>query len=199
MIQNKLETYINNPKDIQNNLNLAIEYNSINQTASALSYYERVIKFSDNDDIVYEMLIKCAQCLYRQGNRQYSVRGLYLHAIALIPTRPEAYFFLSDTYQNWCLEIGTGPTGNSLGWQEAYTTAVCGLEYIKNEKNVSGVELLYPGDYGLIFNKAVSAWWIGRIEESKNIFLDLKNNHIMNDTISQAVNDNLNNTNFYDF
>jgi hypothetical protein len=31
----------------------------------------------------------------------------------------------------------------------------------------------YPGEYGLLFEKAVSAWWIGKKEESLNIFLEL--------------------------
>lgn len=184
----KLNSYINDTKDIQSTLKLAVEYEKQNQTASALSFYERVVELSDNNDIVYEALIKCGHCLQNQGSRDYSVGGSYLHAMALIPTRPEAYYFLSEMYQ-----------GNNITWQESYTTAVCGLEYIKNEKNVSGVELLYPGDYGLLFNKAVAGWWVGRIEESKNIFLDLKNNYIMNDSIKNAVDNNLNNTNFYDF
>jgi len=187
-IYDKLKSYINNSKDIHSTLELAVEYEKQNQTASAVSFYQRVVELSDNNDIVYEMLIKCGQCLASHEYNAYSVRGLYLQAISHIPIRPEAYYFLSEMYQ-----------GDNHTWQESYTTAVCGLEYIKNERNVSGVDLLYPGDYGLIFNKAVSAWWIGRIEESKNIFLDLKNNYVMNDLISQLVNNNLNNTNFYDF
>jgi hypothetical protein len=37
----------------------------------------------------------------------------------------------------------------------------------------------YPGEYGLLFEKAVSAWWIGKKEESLNIFLELLKQDIL--------------------
>ena len=32
---------------------------------------------------------------------------------------------------------------------------------------------LNPGDYALLFEKATSGWWLGRKEESLQIFIDL--------------------------
>ena len=35
----------------------------------------------------------------------------------------------------------------------------------------------YPGFYGILFEKAVSGWWCGLAQESKDTFFDLYNNY----------------------
>ena len=49
----------------------------------------------------------------------------------------------------------------------------------------------YPGDYGILFQKAVSSWWCGLCEESRNLFLDLKNNYNLSPDFLYTVNHNL--------
>jgi hypothetical protein len=83
-----------------------------------------------------------------------------------MPTRPEAYFLLSRFYEK------------DQKWQQCYTFAEIGLLYSKvNSKLPIWVD--YPGEYGLTFEKAVSAWWLGRKEESLQIFLELLKEDIL--------------------
>jgi hypothetical protein len=49
----------------------------------------------------------------------------------------------------------------------------------------------YPGYYGMLFEKAVSAWWVGLCEDSKNMFIDLHKNYQLDPTHKGAVLNNL--------
>jgi len=53
------------------------------------------------------------------------------------------------------------------------------------------IDVGYPGQYGLIFEKAVSAWWVGRKDESLNLFTDLSNNPELDSIHKAAVQNNL--------
>jgi hypothetical protein len=72
-----------------------------------------------------------------------------------LPYRPEGYFLLAQFHER-------------LGqWQECYTWANIGLHHQLN--SVLPVHVGYEGQYVLLFEKAVSAWWIGRADESIEI------------------------------
>jgi hypothetical protein len=49
----------------------------------------------------------------------------------------------------------------------------------------------YPGKYGLLFEKALSGWYWGKVEESKNIFLSLSENNDLTDDYYNIVVENL--------
>jgi hypothetical protein len=49
----------------------------------------------------------------------------------------------------------------------------------------------YPGKYGLIFEKAVSGYWWGKGEQSRELFNDLLENYEMTDQYRQTVIDNV--------
>ena len=78
-----LEKFIHDPANAETNFALALYYNSIGQTASAVSYYIRTAERTDNDLLKYECLVKAARCFEKQGTRAFSVKGLLQHAIAL--------------------------------------------------------------------------------------------------------------------
>lgn len=177
-----LENFIHNPADAENNFALALYYNDIGQTASAVSYYIRTAERTDDDLLKYECLIKAARCFESQGTRSFSVKGLLQHAIALIPTRPEAYFFLSRLHEveqkegDWFLCYMLSST--ALG--------VCNFDSPKLRTDVG-----YPGKYGLLFEKAVSSWWCGLCEESRTLFRNLLINYELDATHRTAVLNNL--------
>jgi len=81
-----------------------------------------------------------------------------MQAVSYIPYRPEGYFFMARFHER---------QGN---WQEAYTWASMGLRKEKYPELPVDVDYV---DYGLKFEKAVSAWWIGRADESIEIFNEL--------------------------
>ncbi len=105
-------------------------------------------------------------------------------AVALLPKRPEAYFKLSQFYE--------GDLTNDGRWVESYTVASIGLA-VSDFDNLPKLRtrLNFPGKYGLLFQKAHTAWWCGLCEESKNMFLDLYTNYDMLPEYTAVVYNNL--------
>lgn len=164
ILQRHIDKFIENPLDDSNTFSLAREYEKQNHTAAALSYYLRVAEFSSNEDLIYESLIRAGKCLSSQGRRKISEKGMYLHAISILPQRPEAYFVLSQ-YHEFHQE-----------WMEAYAMACIGESFKKNKKTTT-TDIGYVGEYVLPFQKAVAAWWIGKGSEAREIFHFLSKNY----------------------
>jgi len=159
-----LNKYILDSNNPDNNYNLGIYYESIDQTASALSYFLRCAERSDIPELQYECLIRASQCFEKQEKRNFTVKGLLQHAISICPKRPEAYYFLSRFYET---EDRDGH------WQESYMIASIGQKVIEDKSTPLKNSINYPGLYSITFQKGVAAWWCGLIQESKDIFLQL--------------------------
>lgn len=164
------------------NFDLAEEYLSLNQTASAVSFYLRCAEYSGNNNPkAYTSLLRMAQCFEDQTGREYSVSNCLLQALAYDDTRPEAYFKLSQYYEK---------AGN---WQEAYTFAVIGLGWA-NQAEPLPANIGYQGKYCLLFQQYIAAWWIGRKQESLQGLRELSEMD-MNQMYKDAVAYNLENLN----
>lgn len=175
-----LNNFVKNPYSQITNYELGYYYEQQGHMASALSYYLRAAEHGENEDIKYESLIKVAKCLGKIGRLQASEKGAYQNAISFQPERPEAYFFLSQYHEA------------RREWFDAYTAASIGGRFIHNEKpTLTNIE--YPGRYGLIFQKAVSSWWIGQTKQSIELFDLLKDNFLdqMNDLYKGLVEQNI--------
>jgi SAM-dependent methyltransferase len=185
-----LTNFVNKPNDPENNFLLALYYDNLGQTASAVSYYLRTAERSLDDLLKYECLLRAAECFEKQGTRKFTVKGLLLQAIALMPKRPEAYFKLSIFYE--------AEAANDGRWAESYTISSIGLSVVDYE-NLQPLRTnnTFPGKYGLLFQKAHAAWWSGLCDESKNIFLDLYTNYDMNNNYKAIVYNNLINMNAF--
>jgi FkbM family methyltransferase len=143
--------------------NIAVEYEKAGQTASAISFYLRTAEygFYTHPEYVYASLLKSAQCFENQKNRESTVHNLFLKAVAYLPARPEAWFLLA----RYC--------ERAKRWQEAYTFSEIGLMYTNIKNTPLPIWVEYPGEYALIFEKAVTGWWVGRQDESWDLFQDL--------------------------
>lgn len=148
-----------NPLDPILNFNVAIEYEKLNQSASAVGFYLRAAEYGVDTQplIAYASLLRISICIEGQKDRNWTVSNTILQAIAFLPARPEAYFLMSKFYEK------------SAQWQESYTFAQLGLMYSEQSMIKLPVDVLYVGSVGLIFQKAISAWWIGRKNESIDI------------------------------
>ena len=141
------------------NFKVAVEYERMHQTASAVSFYLRTAEYGDGV-LAYNSLLKLARCFEDQNDRVSTVSNCILQAASLLPSRPEAYFMMAQFHER---------LGN---WQECYTWACLGL-------NVKLPESSLPADIGyhsrdvLDFEKAVAAWWIGRKNEGLAILTKL--------------------------
>jgi hypothetical protein len=66
-----------------------------------------------------------------------------------------------------------------------------GLTHADNYQQPLRAPVNYPGKYALLFEKAVSSWWCGLCEESRDIFYDLIENYNLDQAHRQAVISNL--------
>lgn len=142
------------PYNPEINFRLGLEYDSIRQVAAAISYYLRAAEYGHeiDNELVYTALLKVARCLESQREREYTVSGALLQAVALLPERKEAYLFLSQYYER------------HQKWWESYAFAEIGLAL--EEHDPLKYDVGFYGEYCLDFQKAVAAWWIGRREET---------------------------------
>lgn len=179
-MNDKLQNYVLDPKNSQYNFQLALEYEKQFHTASAAGYYLRVTEFSRDNLEIYEALLRMALCFSAQGNRVFTVTGLLLRAISLLPERPEAYFLLARAYER------------NKDWQEAYTWAVLGEKVASSAYHAplqTNVE--YPGSWALAFERAVASWWIGLHDESLHIFRTLKKDSTVDNDHAIVIRQNL--------
>jgi len=160
-----LLNYIENSNDADSCFKLAQEYESIQQYAPAISFYLQSCERAEDKNLAYEAMLRVALCFIRQGRREFSTKCLLQQAIWHSPTRPEAYFLLSR-----CMEW-------THQWFECYTYAVLGMT--AHDKSVTPLRTYveYPGDYGLLFQKAVASWWCGKTDECRMLYQELISKH----------------------
>lgn len=178
-LQQALELFIQQPQDPRVNFLIGYEYDNRGQVAAALSFYLRTAETTDNKDLQYECLLRNFINLNKQHGRESSATGQLYHAMSILPTRPEAYFLLSSFYEG------------KKKWQEAYTTACIGLQFIKHEYKPLITDVGYPGEYVMYFQKAVAGWWIGRCDEARLLLRWIMDNYEMTETFAALSRKNL--------
>ena len=178
-LQELLNYFVFNSEEADINFKLANYYNSIGQTASAVSYYIRTSERTDDKEQAYSCLLAAANCFDSQGCRSNSVKGMLQNAVTLLPSRPEAYFLLSRFYER------------ETNYQDAYLIASIGESLSNKEYRPLDIEVGYPGFYGIIFEKAVSAWHCGLCDESCNLHYDLLEKYDMDSIHMGAVSHNI--------
>ena len=159
----------------EKNYNLARWYDKQGHTSPALTYYLRSSERHKDKNLSYLSLIRGFYCYDAQGSRDNSAKILLQNAISFLPKRPEAYFLLSLFYEK------------QKNWQESYIYASIGLENCDLTLDPLLDEDEYPGKYGLIFQKALSGYWWGNGDESRELFQDLLNNYKMSQKYHDLV------------
>lgn len=160
-----IKNYSLDPENSEKNFILANLYDSIGQTAAAISFYLRAAERTEDKDLMYECMVKVGTCFDKQGNRHNTVRGVYKHAIRLRPDRPEAYYLLAkfdNFYQNHV---------------DAYIFSNIALETANLDSPALRTDVGYVGKYGLLYEKAISSWLWGKIEECRTLLSDIITNH----------------------
>jgi FkbM family methyltransferase len=182
-LQQILEEYILDKENPQKNYKLAVTYESMGQTASAISFFLRASERTQDKTLSYECLLKIGLCFERQNNRNNSALCSFKQALMLLPNRPEAYFLVARNYQRNNLHV------------DAYTNSVFGLMQADIKVKPLAGHVEYPGEYALLFQKAVSAWWWGRENESRILFREIADNYhaVLDEPHFNAVKNNLHN------
>lgn len=189
-LQIALLNYIENPKNDRVNYELGLQYHYIGNSAAAISFLLRAAELTKDNDLAYTCLLLNALNFRKQGRRLGSYRNQILHAIALCPERPEAYFILSRYFQEY------KPNAyETHKYHESYAFAEIGLQKPLAKKENFLLE--YNGDYVLLFQKAVAAWWIGKRDESRKLLRDLLTGVKMSKEYVDGCRANLKNINAY--
>ena len=179
-LNNLLCQYIIDPENPDYNFNLGLFYENIGQTASAVSYYLRTAERTEVDLVKYECLIRASICFDKQGSRNYTVKGLLQNSVAVLPTRPEAYYLLSRYYEK------------KNEWNDCYLIASIGDKVCTYDQEKLTTDVGYPGDYAILFEKSVSSWWCGLCDESRDLTQNLLENYNMDEIHVSAARNNLN-------
>jgi tetratricopeptide (TPR) repeat protein len=181
-INDAIANFSSKPFDANASFWVAREYEALGQTAAAISFYLRTAEYGYETfpGFAYNSLLRMSKCFEVQSNRELTVSGALLQAIALMPDRPEAYFLMSQFFEK------------TQQWQESYTWAVMGKS--REALNTFGKLPVAVGyDYGksFIFQIAVSSYWLGRQDRSLSIFKDILEESETLEKYKNAVNNNL--------
>ena len=172
-MNNKIQEYIFDPYNAEKNFEVGYTYDLEGHIASAVSFYLRTAELSNDDNLTYEALIKAALGFKKQGYRLFSTKSLLYHAINLCPTRPEPFWILSQVYEL------------NVEWHEAHN-AICQAEYYVDNAIPTRTYIGYEGKYVILFQKAVTIWYIGGRDDARRMFGELLKNYEMS---TQYVND----------
>ncbi len=159
-----------NPEDPNASWRLARWYEEQGQYAPAHTYYQRCSERIQDDIGAYRALIRSSICYKNQGSRDFTAKASLENCIALLPQRPEAYFFLSELYEQ------------RKDWQNSYLYAQIGEQWCTDD--LVDIDIPeYPGKYGHIFQRAVVGWHWGKNYECRELFQVLVNEYwdVMND------------------
>lgn len=179
MITELLNNFILDCENPDNNYALAKYYHDLGQTASAVSYYLRCAERTQNKDLQYACMVYASNCFVSQGTRKLSVKGLLQHAVALLPDRPEAYFFLSKQYESEEHEPGR--------WMNAYLAASLGSTKATPVSPLDG----YPGAHAMLVQRAHCAWWSGLCDEARDTLMQLVADSTLPETLHDLVRRNI--------
>ena len=174
----ELIDYIKNTEDDIYNFNLGVWYEKQSHKSPATSFYLRCAEITQDKNLEYECLLRLYLC-YKGSDRDYTCEVFLKYALEIDPKKPEAYFFLSQYYEF------------KKNWFDSYFYAHLGL--MVSDKTPSNFKTVidYESEYMLIFYKAVSAWWIGKNEESRMLFHKLKDEYKLNKFYFMLVEKNI--------
>lgn len=166
-LEDLLTKYSTDTENPDHNFNLGVYYFNNGHTAPALSYFLRCAERAKdiNPTLAYEALIKGSYCYFIQGTRDHSGRGMLWQAQMFLPKRPEAYFLLARYAEKmqW--------------WQDCYSTCELALMVCDFDLEPLRTDVEYPGKWGILYEKSLSAWWWGKESETRSLVRDIKENH----------------------
>lgn len=147
-LEKTLLEYVENSDNPEINFWLGVQYENLNQTASAISLYLRCAERSNDKELQYESLIRSGLCFRKQGDRLISQKSCWQNAIYTLSNRPEAYMFMSQVFAS----------------QDQHHTALsflcAGEVFAENEKSLKPLRVSLSKDYGGLFEfKTKKVMW----------------------------------------
>lgn len=187
MLKDKLIQFVNNPYNLEVNLDLGYFYEQKNQLASAISHYLRGAEYgldnvnTNRDKFIAECLLRAAICMDKLGGRNHSTKSLILHTIAHIPTLPQSYLQMSKIYET------------TSEWNECNAQCSLGIHFIDSYQ-----QLKYDGRSKdevlneLLYQKAISNYYTGKTNKARLDLVELRKKSNLQGWILTAIDRSLN-------
>lgn len=157
---NELVLFATDTENPEKNYNLAEWYDNQGHNASAHTYYLRAAERAEDKLLAYTSLLRAAISYRKQATREVTEKSLIHSALSILPERPEAYYFLCLIYEK------------KQEWDQVYTYSILGLNCY--DKEIEPINIPdYKGKYLLVYQKAISSWWWGKMKESRDLFYSL--------------------------
>ena len=157
---NELVLFATDTENPEKNYNLAEWYDNQGHNASAHTYYLRAAERAEDKLLAYTSLLRASISCRKQSTREVTEKSLIHSALSILPERPEAYYFLCLMY------------GKKQEWDQVYTYSILGLNCY--DKEIESINIPdYGGKYLLVYQKAISSWWWGKMKESRDLFYSL--------------------------
>jgi len=178
-LEKLLETYAHDTENPKINFLIGLWYEREGHTAPALSYFLRSAERSDDINFQYLSLIKCYFCYEKQGTRDNTAKSILLQAISILPKRPEAYYLACKFHEK------------RNQWSDCYAYACQALGVCEFNLEALECDVEYPGKYGLLFGKAISAYWWGKGDEARETFNYILDNYDLPYEDKKLIHDNI--------
>ena len=175
MLEQLLNEHCLDPKNPYKIYDLAAEYDRLEQGAMGVSLYLKAADISDDKLLQYKSMIGLARCYDRQGGRFHTVETAFMDAIALMPYRPEAHFFICQFYEP------------NHKWKQVKMHAQLGLQasqdFLNEEIDIPG----YDGHKGILYFDALATWYIAGTQTGKHAFFNLSHRTVMPEKYKEKV------------
>ena len=157
---NELVLFATDTENPEKNYNLAEWYDNQGHNASAHTYFLRAAERAEDKLLAYTSLLRASISCRKQATREVTEKSLIHSALSILPERPEAYYFLCLIYEK------------KQEWDQVYTYSILGLNCY--DKEIEPINIPdYEGKYLLVYQKAISSWWWGKMKESRDLFYSL--------------------------
>ena len=157
---NELVLFATDTENPEKNYNLAEWYDNQGHNASAHTYYLRAAERAEDKLLAYTSLLRASISCRKQATREVTEKSLIHSALSILPERPEAYYFLCLMHEK------------KQEWDQVYTYSILGLNCY--DKEIEPINIPdYEGKYLLVYQKAISSWWWGKMKESRDLFYSL--------------------------
>jgi len=168
---------LENPNNHRTAFYLAQSYRDAKNHPKALEAYQRRVDLGGWDEEVFCSLMQIANLQKTMNEAPKKIEESYWRAFQFRPTRAEPLYHLSQHYRD------------KHNYQASYSISKLGMA-IALPQDILFVEK-YIYDWGLLFENSISAWWIGKYQESANL-----SNHLLTldlpSHIQEIVKKNLN-------
>lgn len=161
-----LVKYVNNCENAEINFQMGKWYEKQGYISPAVSFYLRAAEFAEDVNLRYESLIKVFCCYDKAGGRDNTTQTTLKQAIALSPSRIEAYFLLAKFHEY------------RQNYIDAYMNASIALSLLPQQTEPVLNDIDYDGDFALYFLKAHSSWHIGKPDQARSTYKYILDNMI---------------------